>query len=64
MEQLIKPCPFCGEAVRIKSAATGGGWAILHGSIFADCVLHLPIVIIEAEKEYAIAKWNRRANNG
>lgn len=63
MEQLIKPCPFCGEAVRIKPAAAGG-WAILHSSIFADCVLHLPIVIVGVEKEYAIAKWNRRANNG
>lgn len=45
-------------------AAKTGGWAILHDSIFADCVLHLPIVIVGVEKEYAIAKWNRRANNG
>ena len=62
MEQL-EPCPFCGENVTIKEAKVMG-WAILHSSLFADCVLHLPIVIIEVEKEYAIAKWNRRANKG
>ena len=59
----LSSCPFCGKSVMIEAAKTGG-WAILHDSIFADCVLHLPIVIVGAEKEYAIAKWNRRVNNG
>ena len=59
-EQQIESCPFCGEAVRIEPATTGG-WAILHSSIFADCVLHLPIVITGVGKMDAIDMWNRRA---
>ena len=58
----LKPCPFCGENVTIDKAKTIG-WAILHNSIMSTCLLHLPIVIVGVEKEYAIAKWNRRAND-
>ena len=61
-EQQIEHCPFCGEAVRIEPATTGG-WAILHSSIFADCVLHLPIVITGVGKMDAIDMWNRRASH-
>lgn len=44
-------------------AAKTGGWAILHGSIFADCVLHLPIVITGVGKMDAVDAWNRRTND-
>ena len=60
----LKPCPFCGGAVKI--VLVGGGWFWKHKDFFNCGDTPCPIRWnhkYETEAE-AIEAWNRRAEDG
>lgn len=56
MSQELKPCPFCGEAMKVSPHPVDM-WAVCPT---AGCIGARQIVVLEDNKQ--VAAWNRRAS--
>jgi Lar family restriction alleviation protein len=55
----LKPCPFCGGEVILET---------VDGNSLEECYIYCPECDFESgvysKYEFAVEKWNRRADNG
>lgn len=59
----LKPCPFCGEAVRMISRPEDDMHGFWHKSMTeGECPLRLGVFVHRVSKEEAAEIWNRRAD--
>lgn len=64
MDEKLKPCPFCGENVKIISRPADDMHGFWHGRMDGNnCPLRVGVFVHRVSRNEAIAIWNRRATN-
>lgn len=61
MEKL-KPCPFCGEVVRMTERPEDDMFGFWHKTMEGKCPLRVGVFIHRVSREEAIEIWNRRSD--
>ena len=60
----LKPCPFCGEPVKMeKTAVFEKSFGFYHKDMLGKCPLSLGVFIHDVSENEAIEIWNRRFGN-
>lgn len=59
----LKPCPFCGEAVKLKKTNLAFDNYYIEHSTNTSCILFNGKCYHAESNIEAVEKWNRRAEN-
>ena len=63
MSEELKPCPFCGEKLRLQNNYYSGPlWKRINNSFRVECPKCNASTYEFTTAEQAIEAWNRRAN--